>query len=250
MSFSRTGVWTVGLLCVTMGIVVPVRAQGLPATPHTPDLLGIYPGMPNLAARAQLQKHSDAANVMSASQAEQGFGMTIPATRDMVTVSLTLPPNDSAVWLIQRSQTFDTNNVMTVDALLSALRGKYGKETMTWDRGGGGLYVYWIFDQSGKLLPTADKELQGCGGSLFLNNIKNGPDRGNATMDKCYGSFFAVTAMLNRRDEQLLQAYAVELVNLPYAVKAATVTMNANNAASDKANQDRLNKANQNKPTF
>ena len=56
--------------------------------------------------------------------------------------------------------------------------------------------------------------------------------------------------MLNPGNAELLQAYTVELVNMPYAVKAATITMNANNAAAAKARQNELNKANQNKPTF
>jgi hypothetical protein len=59
-----------------------------------------------------------------------------------------------------------------------------------------------------------------------------------------------VTAWLSMRDAQLVQSYTVELVNMPYAVKAATITMNANKAAGAKARQDEINKANQNKPTF
>ena len=55
---------------------------------------------------------------------------------------------------------------------------------------------------------------------------------------------------MNMGDAQLVRAYSFELVNLPYAVEAATITMNANNAASQKARQDELNKADQNKPTF
>jgi hypothetical protein len=243
-------VLAVGLSLLAITVATPVRAQSLPATPHTPDLLGIYPGMPSLAARTQLQKHSDAVNVTSASQAETGFGMTIPATRDMVTVYLTLPPNDSKVWLIQRTQNFDRVNTMTEDALMAGLRSKYGQETMTSDHGGGGLYVYWLFDQNGKLQTKPDPALQGCSGSLFINNMRNGPDHGNTDLDKCYGSFYAVKAMLNRGVGQMLQAYAVELVNLPYAVQAATITKGASDAAANKANQDQINKANQNKPTF
>ena len=63
MSFSRMRVLVAGLSLVAISMALPVRAQSLPATPQTPDLLGIYPGMPNLAARNQLQKHSDAVNV-------------------------------------------------------------------------------------------------------------------------------------------------------------------------------------------
>jgi hypothetical protein len=48
----------------------------------------------------------------------------------------------------------------------------------------------------------------------------------------------------------LLQAYTVELVNLPYAVRAATVTLNAKNAKDNQARQNDLKKANENKPVF
>jgi hypothetical protein len=51
-------------------------------------------------------------------------------------------------------------------------------------------------------------------------------------------------------DNNQLQSYNVELVNLPYAFAAATATMNVNNKAADQARRDQENKANQNKPTF
>lgn len=48
----------------------------------------------------------------------------------------------------------------------------------------------------------------------------------------------------------MLQAYSVELMNLPYMLKAATNTLNANNVESGKARQEQLHRANENKPTF
>jgi hypothetical protein len=251
MAFSRMRTFALGLLLVIIAAAVaaPARAQNLPATPHTPDLLGIYPGMANNAAQAQLQKHSDAVSVLSTPPSQ--FEMTIPATGDMVTAYLTLPPNDPpTVWMVQRSRTFDRNNVMSQDALMSGLRSKYGQETMTSDHGEGGLYVYWIFDKNGKLLATADKDLQGCSGSQFVTNMRNGPDHGSTVTDKCYSSFLAVTAYLNRGAGGMLAAYSVELVNLPYAVQAAKITKAVSDAAANKTKQDQINKANQNKPTF
>jgi hypothetical protein len=250
MCFSRILVSRFGISLVFIGFAAAGSAQSLPPTPHTPDLLGIYPGMSNAAARAQLQKHSDAVNVATS---ETGFGMTIPdpKNRDQIRVYLTQPPNDPpSVWMIQRAQAFDPGVSMSKENLLAALRQKYGKETLTSDRGGGGQYFYWIFDQGGKLLPTADQRIVGCSGNSFITNIRRGPEKTNAVLDLCYGSFLAVTASLNMRDAQLLQAYSVELVNMPYAVRAATITMNANNAAADQARGSELNKANQNKPTF
>ena len=67
---------------------------------------------------------------------------------------------------------------------------------------------------------------------------------------KCYRSFFAITAFLNRAGPDLLQSYNVELVNLPYAHNAAMNTLRAKNAEAEKARQDELKKANNNKPSF
>jgi hypothetical protein len=232
-----------------MGLAGLAAAQSLPATPRTPDLLGIYPGMPEHAARAQLQKLSSTINVQTLSPASTGFSLTIPnQNRETIAVYLTQEPNDPFVWLIERGQNFGQSNPMSKSALLAALREKYGKETMTWDKGGGGLYFYWIFDPSGKLLATADERLKGCSGGGF--NISR-PANGRADLDYCYRSFFAVTASLNLlSDNNQLQSYNVELVNLPYAFAAATVSMNANNKAADQARRDQENKADQNKPPF
>ncbi len=250
MPFPRFNILQFGLSLTLIGSAAVAWAQSLQATPHTPDLLGIYPGMPSAAAQAQLQKHSDTVNVVPSAT---GFGLAIPdpKNRDQTTVYLTQPPNDPpAVWMIQRAQTFDPGVSMSIDNLLAALRQKYGKETLMADHGGGGQFYYWIFDQSGKLQATADPRIEGCSGGLFITNMTHGPDKTNPVLDLCYGQFLAVTASLNMRDAELLRAYSVELVNMPYAVKAATITMNANNAAAEKARQTELKQADQNKPTF
>ena len=83
-----------------------------------------------------------------------------------------------------------------------------------------------------------------------MTNITHGPDKTNDVLALCYGSFLGATLYVNMRDAQLVRTYSFELVNLPYAVEAATITMNANNVASQKARQDELNKADQNRPTF
>jgi hypothetical protein len=140
---------------------------------------------------------------------------------------------------------------MSISALLSALHDKYGKETLTMDRGGGGLYLFWIYDFSGKLRASAEPGLTGCSGSSFLQYIANGPPQTPNTLEQaCFRSFYAVTAMLNRHDAQMLEAYEVELVNVPYALNAATNTLHAKNAAAEKARQELVDKANQKKPSF
>lgn len=80
---------------------------------------------------------------------------------------------------------------------------------------------------------------------MFINNVRQGPPPSPTPLEQmCTRSFFSVTAMLNSRDEQLLEAYTIELVNLPYALKAATATGNARNSDAEKQRQDLSNKAN------
>lgn len=247
MRFSKVRLPPTAFLLVLLELTAQTRAQSLP---HTPDLLGLYPSMSNLAARAQLQKHSSDVYVQDI--VGTGFGMIIPDpnNRDQISVFLTQPPNDPTVWMIQRAQTFDPGVSMSKENLLAALRQKYGKENLSADHGGGGLYYYWVFDHSGKLLATADPRFMSCSGNGFITNMSHGPDRTNDILTLCYGSFLGLTLYVNMRDAQLVRTYLVELVNMPYAVAAATVTMNANKAAGEKARKDELAKAKENKPVF
>lgn len=222
------------------------------STPKTPDLLGIYPGMPMMAARAQLQQHSKRFQVLTATDDSQlSMTVTDSSNRDLITAFLTRAPNDPAVWMIQRMQNFNASEPMSISALLSALHEKYGKETLTMDRGGGGLYLFWIFDSSGKLRPSAGQDLTACSGGSFLQYIANGPPQTpNGIEQACFRSFYAITAMLNRHDAQMLEAYTVELVNVPYALSAASNTLHAKNAAAEKARKELVEKADQKKPAF
>ena len=237
------------VLLAFTGVVVMPAAPGAQA-PTTPDLLGIHAGMPASAARATLQKRAPQVVVQPDSPADTGFTLSIndPENRDMVHVYLTMAPNDPAVWMIQRTQNFYPQNPMSKTALLSALHEKYGKETLT---ARGGSYLYWIFDQNGRVLASADEGLTACTGGNFVNLVRNGPPPSpNPVQLTCFRSFNAVIAMLNNRDQDLLEAYTIELVNLPYAFRAATVTGSARNSDAEKARQELLNKANQKKPAL
>ena len=247
---SPSRISVVGLCLVSIGVAAALAQTPNAPPPQTPDLLGIYPGMPALAARAQLQKRSSTINVMTGMN-EFSLNIMDSTSPEGIKIYLTLPPNDQAVWMIQRTQTFTTQNPMSLNALMTALREKYGKETLTSDRGGGGLYVYWIYEHNGKLLSSADMGLTGCMGINFINYVRIGPPRQPNTIEQsCFRSFFAVTAMLNRSGPELLGAYTVELVNLPFALKAAIATGNANNAAADQGRRNQIEKGDQNKPKF
>lgn len=105
-----------------------------------------------MAARVQLQKHSKRFQVPTAVD-ENPLSMTISDSnnRDLITAFLTRVPNNPSVWMIPRMHNFNASEPMSISALLSALHPKYGKETLAMDRGDGGLYLFWIFDSSGKL---------------------------------------------------------------------------------------------------
>src|SRR5215831_9410232 len=94
--------------CIVAFAAVLVSVQGQPAgsPPRSPDLVGIYPGMPANQARAILQKRSSAISVREMGLAETGFSLTIPdpGIQDQIDVFLTQAPNDPAVWMIKRSQ--------------------------------------------------------------------------------------------------------------------------------------------------
>ena len=236
MTNTHTVLTRVLVLAAVAGLVMPI-ATG--AQPPTPDLLSVYVGMPQRAALATLQKRLPGSIL---SNGVAGFTLNDTKNPDVVRVYVTVEPNDPAVWLVQRTQSFYPTNPMAKSALLSALREKYGKETLT---ARGGSFLYWIFDQSGRLVSTADEGLTGCDGNMFINNVRLGPSpQPSPLLQMCTGSFFSVTAMLNSRDTQLLDSYTIELVNLPYALKAATITRNARNADAEKQRQDLINQAN------
>jgi len=232
-------------------VTMPALAQTMP---HTPDLLGLYPGMPARAARAALQKHSSQFQVQDNNPPETGFSLTVadPKHWESISVDLTQAPSDPAVWMISRGQNFSGQNQMSVQALLSALREKYGKETIAQDHAGGGLFFYWIFDPNGRLLASADSALTSCNAEAFsvlMRNHSQIPATG--PQQPCYRSFFAVVAQLNRvGSPELLGSYKVQLVNLPYAFRAATTTLRVDNNANEKEHQKQMKKANENKPVF
>jgi hypothetical protein len=252
MSISRSRASAIAFVFILLATSLASRPQTSPAQSHTPDILGLYTGMPANAARAVLQKHSSKYSVQNNAQPESGFSLQALDIRDSVSVDLTQAPNEPTVWRINRGQNIWTDHPMSPAALITALHEKYGKETMSQDRGGGGQYFFWLFDPNGRLLASADPVLMGCTTGGFTLRMASGPlPTSTAVEQKCFRSFFAVTAFLNRTaNPDLLQSYNVELANLPYAYNAAMNTLRAHNAEAEKAHQEQQKNANQNKPTF
>src|SRR5215471_16331375 len=111
ISLSRTS--GIAFVVILLATSLPSRPQSLPATPHTPDLLGIYPGMPVSAARAMLQKHSSKYSVQNNARPETGFLLQALDIKDSVSVDLTQAPNEPMVWRINRGQNIGVDNPMS-----------------------------------------------------------------------------------------------------------------------------------------
>lgn len=240
------------LLLVVPAFAAVAFAQQPPPvpTPHTPNLLGIYPGMPMQAGVSQLQKQSSDVYV---SVNSQGFSLvkSSPNSSDAITASVTHPPvGPPAVWMISRVWYRAAGAGMTVSALLSALHAKYGPETMRKTEGNGSIWLYWIFDPNGNLLSHADPVLMGCNADALAPSMDGAPDF-NPAQAPCYKSFFAVTVnFVVSPSNPITNGYRLELVNLPYAARAAMIAANAKNAAANQARQEQLQRAKRNVPTF
>jgi hypothetical protein len=201
-----------------VGFTHNAKAQRPATMPHSPDLLGIYIGMPAAEAKAQLQKHSADVYVQyDSTNPAQGFGLTLMGEPyDQVLALTTLPPNVSAVWRIERSQHFSNQKPLPRNALLDSLHQKYGKETLSRSPDGGHLELYWIFDADGRLRSQADPGLMEC------THPQPGAS-GGGMYPQCMKEFFGVYVLTNGTADAV-QSYTIVLVSDPYEVQAAKAT--------------------------
>lgn len=178
---------------IFLACAAQLPAQTLPPTPQSPDLLGIYIGMPAAAAKAQLQKHSSTPITMDGDPA-QGFQMPISDVKnaDQIQVFLTYAPNNPAVWMIIRTQLYYPSAggpALSYQAVLDALHQKYGKETVSSDHPVS-MILYWIYDANGKQLTSASAALQACDGGSYESYISMGPPQTlNDQQKTCYAGF-------------------------------------------------------------
>jgi hypothetical protein len=83
--------------------LISAHAQALPPTPHTPDLLGIYQGMPLNRAQAVLQQHSSKLYVRrDPADSELSLSVADTPNPDVINVFMTQPPNNPFVGMVTR----------------------------------------------------------------------------------------------------------------------------------------------------
>ena len=207
--------WSVALPCST-------AAQGARSAPRTPDLLGIYIGMPAAEAKAELQKHSSDVYVKYAMNPAEGFGLSLLDQQDLINVSTTMPPNAPVVWKIERNQLYSNQKLLPLNSLLDALHQKYGKETLSRSPDAGHVELYWVFDADGHLRSQADPGLMEC------SHPRPGAE-GGGMYPQCIKEFFGLYVITNGT-AQGVQSYNMVLVSDPLEVQATKATQTKQDA--------------------
>ena len=249
-----------------MSGVLSLSAEQQPVKPGAaaasrPEIRGLYLGMPEAAARKQLQSLSDSARVQSESPA--GFtilNLAIPGDggSDFVRVLLTAPPQPPVVWLISYSQRFQ-NNPLERATFMQTLRGKYGKENASVERGTGNNLLMWLYDEQWQRTSSTDARMMDMCGSnnaepLGQRLVIEGPTDRNLRepLGICATSYIGLSAMVNGtvKGSELIGGYQLLLTSLPLATRAGAATAAARNGAAEAERQKELEDAKKRKPAF
>src|ERR1700743_3866982 len=115
---------TLSLLAgLTLGWHQFAAAQELPHTPTSPNLLGMYPGMPQLAAKTQMQKQSNTEQARLTTNGYPSLSLNLNGKNPVQYIAyLTEDPDNPTIWMVQQTQHFEDGNPMSQQALMSALR--------------------------------------------------------------------------------------------------------------------------------
>jgi hypothetical protein len=238
----------------------PAKPAAAPAS--GPEIRGLYLGMPEAAARRQLQSLSDSARVQS--ESPSGFtilNLAIPGDggSDFVRVLLTAPPQPPVVWLISYSQLFQ-NNPLERGTFMQSLRGKYGKENASAERGTGNNLLMWLYDEQWQRTSSMDARMMDMCGSnnaepMGQRLVTEGPTDRNLRepFGICAKSYVGLSVMVNGsplKGPELVGGYSMTLVSLPLATRAGAATAAARNGAAEAERQKELEDAKKRKPAF
>ena len=239
-----------------------------------PDVLGVHLGMPAQDTLAVLRKTfpSDIYQVLSVSwwpsTEKPNYGYNLlsrePGNFKDVSLSFTAPPGPQIVWRVVRlTQHLHTDQ----STMLSALREKYGKETVAFTRGGGtdpaandaaiGRLI-WLYDEKGARAPlppsTAFPQL----GSIMqcqldLQDLRSEPimpkddDWGKPYNEWC-GQHFALQVTLGGTD--IIENMVTVMEDVPLAIRTSHTAAAWLRDVAEKQHQQDLEKSKANKPTL
>ena len=274
------------LRSVISGLAIGIVLASQAGAEGLPDILGIQIGMSAREAYAKLQAQIPDNNVQVISTnlptIEKPIIATLNSTPkqpmamglegDQIQVDVTLPPNQQAVWRIDRQHSFAGKGIPKA-TLLASLREKYGKETLTNVQKGRPAAddsqigdLLWLFDDQGRpaSLPfPPEKTGSGMANVLTLSSCitttsssgnlsameayVNAPKSArNAQMDWCYSSYTAVHVWVQQSDPpELYGGMRMITVSLPFAVRAIENTMKWKQGIAEDQHKQDIEKAKQ-----
>ena len=249
---------------IILGTLIVVGLSGQTVAGGLPDILGIQLGMPAREAHAKLQAQLPKNRIQITSEnlptiekpVIKAFTSTPPEQimmgmeGDQVTVDVTLPPNQQAVWKVVRDHFFPNKGIPKT-TLLASLREKYGKETLTNVIQGRPaaddnhiMSLLWLFDEQGhpaSVPMPPGKNWPDLAMSLNLATCMNGPEslqlgpievyaesyKGkNPQNDWCYKSFTAVVAgLIESNPPELYSQMHLVSISYPLALRASEATL-------------------------
>ena len=268
----------IGSIAIVVGLTNGAVAGGLP------DVLGIQLGMPAREAHAKLQAQipKNKIQVMSTNLPTIDKPVittfsSVPAEQimmgmegDQVTVDVTLPPNKQTVWRVDRQHYFPGKGIPKT-TLLSSLREKYGRETLTNIQQGKPapndsqiISLLWLYDEHGQPAPLPGppgSKAPDLATTLTLSTcvgLGNDTNMGmlevymdlykgkNAQSNWCYSSYTAVYAtVMESNPAELYSQMRLVTVNVPFAARAAEATMKWKKDIAEGQHRQDLEKAKQ-----
>lgn len=268
----------IGSIAIVVGLTNGAVAGGLP------DVLGIQLGMPAREAHAKLQAQipKNKIQVMSTNLPTIDKPVittfsSVPAEQimmgmegDQVTVDVTLPPNKQTVWRVDRQHYFPDKGIPKT-TLLSSLREKYGRETLTNVQQGKPapndsqiISLLWLYDEHGQPAPLPGppgSKAPDLATTLTLSTcvgLGNDTNMGmlevymdlykgkNAQSNWCYSSYTAVYAtVMESNPAELYSQMRLVTVNVPFAARAAEATMKWKKDIAEGQHRQDLEKAKQ-----
>ena len=253
-----------------------VTAPAVPFEPaKIPDVVGVRIGMSPQEALQLLHKaypgdrKVDMINQAWPSAQKPYYGFNIIQTDPLGTadayLSLTAPPGPQIVWRITRF----THRVHTNRAvMLTALRQKYGKESIAFSGGGGpGIeddaqigHLIWIFDESGKRIPLPPVKyfpgyntIWDCTNAVGAMNPQPLMPENELDFTRLFpgwcANYVGIRVTLNGTSE-IIENTSTELMDVPLGIRTAHNATAWKRDLANKLHQADLEKSKQSKPVL
>jgi hypothetical protein len=239
----------------------PSAAPAGPLDPaKLPDVLGIHVAAPIEEVPGILHKIHPSNQIVPLGSAPVfgvRFGGDLPNGGENIYVEYTTPPNKQVVYIITREANYP-NHPISRENFISALRQKYGQETLYRKYGGGNDIMSWVFDEQGHAVPaeknTNKTDPFGCGigftpgGGWFRGKV-NEYLHGELPPATICDSFILLSVSI-RLDATAVYGASTTLIDNALFRREVIFAGEARKAEALKQQQQNLKNANQAKPNL